>query len=79
MELPCVEFRDRLNFLEREMEAAGGAFVGPQVNEKLDLQTNVLHDMQVNRVKGEANGGFSKFQGDDLNLADEDIENFLPD
>ena len=61
------------------MEAAGGAFVGPQVNEKLDLQTNVLHDMQANRGMVKANGGFQKFQTDDLNLADEDIENFLPD
>lgn len=59
------------------MEAAGGAFVGAQVNEKLDLQTNVLHDMKVNKVV--TKGNFQKFHGDDMNLADEDIENFLPD
>jgi hypothetical protein len=80
LEVPCDEFRDRLNQLEREVEAVGGAYVGTQVNEKLDLQTNVLHDMQANR-QGYSNvhPKFSEQNKDDINLANEDIENFLPD
>jgi hypothetical protein len=61
------------------MEAAGGAFVGNQVSEKLDVQTNVLHDMRENRKNTERSGINKMYPTQEVNLADEDIENFLPD
>lgn len=79
LETPCEEFRDRLNFLEREMEAIGGGYVGTHVNEKLDVQTNVLQDMRANRAPVDEQAKYAEFQKDELNLANENIENFLPD
>lgn len=79
LELSCAEFRDRLNLLEREVEAAGGAFVGAQVSEKLDVQTNVLHDMRANQRHATESGKNQQFSVQEPNLADENIENFLPD
>ena len=53
--------------------------MGAHVSEKLDVQTNVLHDMRANQRHPTESAKESHFNVQETNLADENIENFLPD
>lgn len=80
LELQCQDYRDKLNQLEKEIEAIGGGFMNAQANDKFNVQTNVLHHVQ--NYQGKKNGQEVKqnrLMDDDMDFGSENIENFLPD
>lgn len=75
---PCEETRERLDALEKDLQAMGGGFASPATENRFGAPSNVLNQIQERKVLVEAQRKV-EMNHDERELAAEDIENFLPD